>query len=363
MTTALRHAAERVAHETAFLANDLRVFVGLNGGERQDLAALLHVADPRFDELALCHTPHRDERFRSDVLAIAALVDADEVALANVVRLVDALTALASGSASEVAPMLAAARQVDEGAVRPEAPSEGLRATWLQEAVDLVWGEPSGADFPRDVELALLWRMPLAIIEMEGLSGLSVTGWLAARGIHLPIHVAPGELRGALVAFAGSGVLFLDAADDPMERRLTVAHEGAHFAVDYWLPRAKLAERAPQLLEVVDGLREPDSDDHVDALLARIPFGVHTHLFERDESGGTRDITVDHAEERATQVAWELLAPRAAVAAHTSHEDEFSVVRVLEAEFGLPRAAARDYAAYLRGGAERRQGRGRFDWN
>lgn len=362
MTTALRHAAERVAYEAAFLANDLRVLAGLDGSERQDLAALLGISDPRFDELALCRTPHRDDRFRSDVLAIAALVDADEVALANVIRLVDSLTALASAPASEVAPMLAAAREVDEGPVRPEAPSEGLQATWLKEAVDLIWGK-SGADFPRDVELALLWRMPLAIIEMEHLRGVSVTDWLAARGIQLPVHVAPGELRGALVAFAGSGVLFLDAADDPMERRLTVAHEGAHFAVDYWLPRAKLAQRAPQLLEVVDGLREPDPDDHVDALLARIPFGVHTHLFERDESGGTRDITVDHAEERATQVAWELLAPRAAVAARTSHEDEFSVVRVLEAEFGLPRTAARDYAAYLRGGPERRQGRGRFDWS
>jgi hypothetical protein len=363
VTTALRHAADRVAYEPAFLANDLRVFAEVNGAVREALAARLSVSDAEFDELALCRTPHRDERFRSDVLAIAALADADAIALANMVRVVDALPALASAPMTEAAPMLAAAREATERPVRAQAPSEGLQATWLAKAVELLWGEPSGCDFPRDVELALLWRMPLAIIEMEQLSGVNVSEWLAARGVHLPVHVPPGELRGALVAFAGSGVLFLDAADDAAERRLTAAHEGAHFAVDYWIPRMKLSQRAPQLLEIVDGLREPDPEDHVDALLARIPFGVHTHLFEREEHGGVRDLAVDHSEDRATQVAWELLAPQHAVAARTAHADEFSVVRILEAEFGLPRAAAREYAAYLRASGERGQGRRRFDWN
>lgn len=363
MTTAIRHAAERVAHEPDFLAHDLRRFAELNGSDRDDLAARLHAPEARFDELALCRTPRRDERFRSDVHAIASLVDADKVALAKVVRFVDALTTLAIAPASDMAPMLAAARQVDDEHVRPAFVEQGLQASWLTEGVDLLWGDFGGDEFPRDVELALLWRMPLAIIEMNDLSGVNVMEWLAARGLRLPVHVAPGALRGALVAFAGSGVLFLDATDDASERRLTVAHEGAHFAVDYWLPRAKLAKRAPHLLEVVDGLREPDPDDHVDALLARIPFGVHTHLFERDESGGTRDTAVGHAEERATQVAWELLAPEAAVAKRASHDDEFSIVRMLEAEFGFPRPAARDYAAYLRHDPERRQGRRRFDWS
>ena len=360
MTTALRHAADRVAYEPAFVANDLRLFGELNGESRDDLASHLRVRDAAFDELALCRTPHRDERFRSDVLAVAALAGADGSALANMIRLVDAVTALTSAPTTEAAPMLAAAREVAERPVRAEAPRRGLQAAWLAEAVRLLWGDGPDEDFPRDVELALLWRLPLAIIEMEQLSGVNVSGWLAARGVHLPVHVPPGELRGALVAFAGSGVLFLDAADDPAERRLTAAHEGAHFVVDYWLPRMKLATRAPHLLDVVDGLRDPDPEDHIDALLARIPFGVHTHLFERDEQGGTRDLAVDHAEDRATQVAWELLAPQRAVAPRAANADEFSIIRILEAEFGLPRAAAREYAAYLRAN---RQVRGEFDWS
>ncbi|UJA21619.1 hypothetical protein HJD18_16275 [Thermoleophilia bacterium SCSIO 60948] len=363
MTTALRHAADRVAYEPAFLANDLRIFAELNDTTRDALEARLALTDTKFDELALCRTPHRDGRFRDDLLAIASLVDADPIALANMVRLVDASTALASAPATKVAPMLAAAREIAQQPVRTEPPNEGLQATWLTEAVELLWGDAAAEDFPRDVELALLWRMPLAIIELEQLSGVNVGAWLSARGVHLPVHVPPGSLHGALVAFAGSGVLFLDAADDPAQRRLTAAHEGAHFVVDYWLPRLKLAQRAPQLLEVVDGLREPDPEDHVDALLARIPFGVHTHLFERDEAGGTRNIAVDHAEDRATQVAWELLAPREVVAARTARADEFTVVRTLEAEFGLPRTAAREYAGYLRASGDQRRGRRRFDWS
>lgn len=363
MTTTLRHAADRVAYEPAFLANDLRTFAELNGVTRDALEAGLVVSGAKFDELALCRTPRRDGRFRDDVVAIAGLADADAIALANMIRLVDASTALASAPASEVAPMLAAASEVAKRPVRAESPNQDLQATWLAEAVELLSGDMAAKDFPRDVELALLWRMPLAIIELDELSGVNVDAWLAARGVHLPVHVPPGALHGALVAFAGSGVLFLDAADDAAQRRLTAAHEGAHFAVDYWLPRLKLAQRAPQLLEVVDGLREPDPEDHVDALLARIPFGVHTHLFERDESGGTRDLAVDHAEDRATQVAWELLAPRETVTARTVEADEFTVVRVLEAEFGLPRAAAREYAGYLRASGARRQRRRRFDWS
>lgn len=359
MTTSLRHAADRVAFEPAFLANDLRIFAEHNDTTRDALEVRLAVTDTKFDELALCRTPHRGERFRDDVLAIASLVDADTLALANIIRLVDASTALASAPATQAAPVLAAASEVTERPIRAKSPSQGMQAAWLVEAVDLLSGDPGADEFPRDVELAVLWRMPLAIIELEQLSGVNVGAWLAARGVHLPVHTPPGPLHGALVAFAGSGVLFLDAADDPAQRRLTVAHEGAHFAVDYWLPRLRLAQRAPQLLEVVDGLREPDPEDHVDALLARIPFGVHTHLFERDEAGGTRDIAVDHAEDRATQVAWELLAPRDAVVARTAHADDFTVVRTLEADFGLPRAAAREYAGYLRGGGGRR----RFDWS
>jgi hypothetical protein len=363
MTTALRHAASRAAHEPSFLAYDLNIYAERNNRTREDLATSLGTVNDCFDKLALCRSPHRDQRFREDIGVVASYAEIDDQALGQLVRQADALSALASAPSSQVAPMLAAARQTHIHPVRPETKGKGMQPAWLKEAVDFIWGDRNAGDFPRDVELAVLWHLPIAIVEMQDLSGVSVSTWLRARGVDLPVHTPPHDLRGALVAFAGSGVLFLDARDDVRERRVTVAHEAGHFAVDYWLPRMKLAERAPHLLEVADGLRKPDSDDHVDALLARIPFGVHTHLFERDESGAIRDRGIEDAEERATQIAWELLAPHADISKQISPEDEFGTVRALETTFGLPRTTAREYAAHLRRAYAQHLKGGRFDWS
>jgi hypothetical protein len=363
MTEAMRHAALRAADEPMFLAHDLKLFAEQSEVTREGVAGWLGASGDALDRLALCKSPRRDQDFRADLDAIASYVEVDSPRLAQLVRQVDALTALASAPSSHVAPMLAAARETEPQFVRPEAQGKGLQPAWLHDAVSLIWGATDPGRFPRDIELAVLWRLPLAIIEMEDLSGLSLSAWLNERGVDLPVHTPPGALRGAIVAFAGSGVLFLDASDDPAERRVTIAHEAGHFAVDYWLPRLEMAARAPQLLEVVDGFRQPGPEDHVDALLARIPIGVHTHLFERDQTGAVLDPAVAEAEERASRVAWELLAPLAVVSPHATSDDEFKAIRVLQNDFGLPLATAREYFSYLRRVLRDHRGGRRFDWS
>jgi len=365
MSTALRHAADRAAHEPGFLAHDLYRLASVAGTNREILAEELQVDVARFDELALCRTPRRDERFHAEVEAIARLVDASPWHLGNLLRLVDCFDALSTAKPSAVAPVLAAARQEHEPVARPELKGRGLQPKWLLDAVRLIWGSAHGPreQFPRDVELAVLWRLPLAIIQLPNLSGAGIVEWLAARGITLPVHTPPGGLRGGLVAYAGSGVLFVDANDDPAERRVTLAHESAHFVMDYWLPRQELAERAPHLLAVVDGLRPASDDDHVDALLARAPFGLQTHLFERDAYGAMLTPHVQQLEKRAAQVSWELLAPQAVVTEYLSDTDPFGLVRTLETHFGLPRSTAREYSQHLRRALSPKRGHRRFDWD
>jgi hypothetical protein len=365
MSAALRHAAERAAHEPGFLAHDLYRLASLDGADRESLASRLHFDVARYDELALCRTPRRDARFHADVDAIARLVDADAWHLGNLVRLVDCLDALSQARPSMVAPMLAAARQEEQPVAQAAVRGRGLQPKWLLDAVRLIWGSADvvGERFPRDVELAVLWRLPLAIVELPNLNGPAVVEWLAARGVTLPVHTPPGELRGALVAYAGSGVVFVDAHNDPAERRVTLAHEAAHFAADYLLPRLELAQRAPYLLAVIDGLRPATDDDHVDALLAHAPLGVHTHLFERGPGGAMLTPRVTQLELRAAQIAWEVLAPQAVVAKHLAGSDPFAAVRMLEVEFGLPRATARDYAQHLRRALSPKRGHRRFEWD
>jgi hypothetical protein len=174
-----------------------------------------------------------------------------------------------------------------------------------------------------------------------------VTEWLHGHGVDFQVISAPRGLRGVLVAYAGSGLLFVDGKDDDRERRLTIAHEAAHFVADYLLPRQRIVRRAPHLLDVIDGLREPTETDHIDALLGRISLGAHTHLFERDVAGGYLRADVDAAEQRATRIAWELLAPQHEVGRRVKSSDAFSLARLLREEFGMPTPAARDYASHL----------------
>ena len=98
---------------------------------------------------------------------------------------------------------------------------------------------------------------------------------------------------------------------------------------------------------MVDGLREATDTDHIDALLGRVTLGAHAHLFERDPVGGYLSANVDAAEERATLIAWELLAPQHEVADRAAAVDAFSLVRLLQDSFGMPTAAARDYTSHL----------------
>lgn len=333
--------------------------------DREHLAGHLRFDVRRFDELVLCRSPRRDEHFHADIRAIADLVDADGWGLGNLVRLLDGLSGLKAAASTTAAPVLAAARQEDEHATRPEIRGPGLQPKWLVDAVRQIWGSADdfGEYFPREVELSVLWRLPLAIVELPNLTGASVVEWLGDRGIQLSVYTPPAGLRGALVAHAGSGVLFVDAADDPAERRVTLAHEAAHFVVDYWQPRLQLAARAPQLLAVVDGLRPANDHDRVDALLARSPLGVHTHLFERDQSGATLSTEVNVREQRAAQIAWEVLAPQAVITQHISATDSFALVRSLEVDFGLPRKTAREYAQHLRRALSPRSAHRRFEWD
>jgi hypothetical protein len=342
--------AARAAHEPGFLAHDFARYEALVDLSGPSLIGHLGVDQEALWRLAACRTPRRDEGFAEEVMQVAQYADAQPAALAHMLRVLDAVQALRALPEGASQALLAAARDDARERTAPQerAPEPGLVPKWVTDAARLIWGsEELTSSFPRDLELAVLWRLPLAIVEIEGLTSATVTEWLHGHGVHFKVASAPRGLRGALVAYGGSGLLFVEEHDDLAERRLTVAHEAGHFVADYLLPRQHVARRAPHLLDVVDGLREASDADQVDALLGRVTLGAHSHLFERDASGGYLRADVDASEERATRIAWELLAPANEVASNAKATDPFSLVRVLQDSFGMPTASARDYAQYL----------------
>jgi hypothetical protein len=217
---------------------------------------------------------------------------------------------------------------------------------WCADLADRFWrlaGDPP--PFPRDLRDVIAGAVPLAVIDLPGLRVRAVGEWFARRDIAVPLAEPDRPLRACLVAWLGHGFAFVDPADDPAERRFSLAHELAHFLRDYWHPRERAVARlGPPVAAVLDGLRPPTPDERVHALLRNVPLGPFAHLLRRDESGRPLSSGERESETAADRLAFELLAPEKAV--ETASGPSTLVTRLVGA-FGLPPAVAGRYAALL----------------
>jgi hypothetical protein len=199
--------------------------------------------------------------------------------------------------------------------------------------------------FPRDLKEAIAGALPLCPTELRGLRVASVRRYFADREIGIPLDEPDRPLRGCLVAWLGCGFAFVEADDDPAERRFSLAHELAHFLRDYWRPReTAVARLGPSVRDVLDGRRPATPEERLHALLRNAPVGPFAHLLRRDESGRPLSFAERRSESAADRLAFELLAPAAAVG------EVGNRVRLMErlvGEFGLPPIPAERYAAIL----------------
>lgn len=220
------------------------------------------------------------------------------------------------------------------------------RDFWL-----LVGSEPP---YPRDLEEAVVWALPLDVRKVARLKVSDVEA--VARKVGLPYRFGGGDRRlcGCLLAYNSSGVIFLDTADTQDERRFTLAHELAHFLLDYQAPRERaLTALGEGIRPVLDGLRPATVEERIHAVMSDAPLGVLSHLMERP-SGGMPSSAALSVESRADRMALELLAPTASVSkeAHRlrdlTYNERLSRLRhTLEGKYGLPTATAGWYAGTM----------------
>ena len=226
-----------------------------------------------------------------------------------------------------------------------------MTSLWVQEIADWLWSEAGGppAGFPRDVREAALWALPLATIDLPRLHLGAITDWLATRGVALPLPAADRRVRACLVTVPHGGLIFLDGADPPDERRFSLAHEVAHFIVERVAPRQRALERlGPTALELLDGDRAPTVGEQLVAAVHGIDLQPHLHLLERIGAGLPAHATISLAERRADELAIELLAPIEVVRAALPPSVRRAAARAcLHAQFGLPAAVAEAYARQL----------------
>lgn len=202
---------------------------------------------------------------------------------------------------------------------------------------------------PANVEDAVCWALPVGVIHVPGLTAGMLDRWPSQASPRRTRRGVDRELHGALLARGGLGLIIVDGRDPENERRFTIAHETAHFMLDYLEPRERaLAKFGPHIAAVMDGERAPSVTERLDAILREVPLGVHAHLAER---GADNMMTCDaeRAELAADRLAFELLAPRQVVRTRCPRSVSSIVrfVQILVEDFGFPPQPARCYAQLL----------------
>lgn len=219
---------------------------------------------------------------------------------------------------------------------------------------ELAGGAP--ATYPRDLEGPAVLACA-EVVRVPGLCLRAVEARLrrAGRAEWLLDH-PDRPLHGFLLAYLGQAAIFIEANDPPDERRFTIAHELAHYLLDYYEPRCRAAQAAGRAaLAVLDGLRRPTVEERLHAILAAAPLDAFTHVVERLPDGSPPSARIARIEGDADLLAFELLAPREEVYSRltlsslpTRWGDRLATLtRLLATDFGLPVLAARSYAEHL----------------
>lgn len=210
--------------------------------------------------------------------------------------------------------------------------------------------------FPRFLERAVAWALPLTVVKLPRLGLLELRDWLERRNIFFSLTIPNRRLRACLIARVGYGFIFLDGSDADDERRFSLAHELAHFILDYLDPREKVLEFLGDAgHEILDGQRAPTAEERLRGVLHSVKLNIYLHLMERTSTGIVERFQVLKAEDRADRLALELLAPQKSVLARLAEKGvdwrsatAHTLVReTLMQEFGLPEAVAEPYGQML----------------
>jgi hypothetical protein len=222
--------------------------------------------------------------------------------------------------------------------------------------------------YPRALEPAVFVVLPIAVLRLPRLRLRTAIAWLSQRGFVHRSDTADRALHGYLIARGGIGVVFLDGTDPLDEQLFSLAHEVAHFLYDYLRPRTlALNALGRGIEEVLDGLRPPTPEERLAGILRGVPLGVYSHLGRRSSHGEMVDPDILLIEDKADQLALELLAPLATVVASVRSRlpardatAQDAVVSLLQAGYGLPVGVATIYARTVLSAA--RSGRSFREW-
>ena len=226
----------------------------------------------------------------------------------------------------------------------------------IQEIAKDFWRHFGKPSFPRNLERAIALKLPVAVIKLPALTVLEANNWLQTRSfgeLALPKKsYKDTPLCGALVALGGRGLIFIDGRDPEDEQLWTLAHELAHFLVDYLKPRQyALAKMGTDFAEVLDGLRPPTESELLQAFWKEVKVGVYSDFSLKARASSSEATLTDAVEDRADVLGFHLLVSGRNVLRMASHgtweERKKSTTNALIKHFGLPQAEATKFGVRL----------------
>jgi hypothetical protein len=232
--------------------------------------------------------------------------------------------------------------------------TQSTNAQFLAEIAETFWHEAGGIrQWPCDLEQASALSLPLDIVYLSCLTIKKIESWLNRRNVFYPFPQAQSKLHGCLLAYRGIGFVFIDGSDNKDERLYTLAHEIAHFLLEYLMPRKKaLALFGDSILEVLDGFRPPAIEERIDSVINSIDIHPYIHLLEHRTIDSATHLRVSYAENQADQLALELIAPFKFVSADLKNSREVTIfeqcynsaMELLSEKYGVPDTEAKGYA-------------------
>ena len=207
------------------------------------------------------------------------------------------------------------------------------------------------------LEQAICLSKNLTVVKLSKLTAAKIADWFYQKQVNIELQNDNGRLLyGYLYAHHGAGFTFLNGFEPPEEQCFTLAHELAHFILDYEVPRQRAVRtHGESILEVLDGLRPPTIQEQLSGILTGISVKPLSHLLDTPASGGFQRLKIWKVEDRADQLGLEILAPIQSIAGDVRKHQvsrrfddmkEF-IEEILAKKYGLPATVIPPYANHL----------------
>lgn len=226
---------------------------------------------------------------------------------------------------------------------------------WQQAGIQLV--------YPRTLERVVSMALPVFIVRIPKLCPRFANDWLRSRG---KVSLFASEdaktsgakhselerrVHGCYVGSKGWGFIFIDGTDSDDEARFTLAHETAHFLVDYHQPRQNAIVRyGESIIPVLDEERAATFRERFRFIRDGLPVLNRTNFMQRDLTGSAA-LELVGIEDRADRIALALLVPPLEVLSATldaPHAEQLAHLKqLLVHDYGLPAQPAALYALGL----------------